>query len=216
MLFTGTVHVPLHAKIVIVAAVLISMATTYLTVRQSMKRGMMPDRDARITRWATSQKYMAYIMPFFALTGLYWPFGLVLYWVTTNVWTLVQQWVLFKRYPYTPPSADGTVAATAGAAGTVGARALAPNKPTVKTTVVKSSAGKGSGSTAKTDTKAGGSTGQNGSGPSANGSSPARSGTGGSAGGGSGRWLGWQRRRGETEAGPGSRRATGAAGAGGS
>ena len=30
---------------------------------------------------ATSQKYMTYIMPFFALTGLYWPFGLVLYWV---------------------------------------------------------------------------------------------------------------------------------------
>jgi YidC/Oxa1 family membrane protein insertase len=127
---------------------------------------------------------MAYIMPFFALTGLYWPFGLVLYWVTTNVWTLIQQWALFKRYPYTPPSADGTVAATAGA-GTVGARALAPNKPTVKTTVVKSSAGKGSGA-AKTDTKAGGATGQNGSGPSANGSSPAKSGTGGSAGGNSG------------------------------
>ena len=43
-----------------------------------------------------SQKYMAYIMPFFALSGLYWPFGLVLYWVTTNVWTLGQQWVLFR------------------------------------------------------------------------------------------------------------------------
>jgi YidC/Oxa1 family membrane protein insertase len=189
VLFTGTVHVPLHAKIVIVVAVLISMVTTYLTVRQSMKRGMMPTASPD-NPMGNSQKYMAYIMPFFALTGLYWPFGLVLYWVTTNVWTLIQQWALFKRYPYTPPSADGTVAATAGAAGTVGARALAPNKPTVKTTVVKSSAGKGSGSTAKTDTKAGGSTGQNGSGPSANGSSPARSGTSGSTGGGSGRGSG--------------------------
>jgi hypothetical protein len=133
-----------------------------------------------------SQKYMAYIMPFFALTGLYWPFGLVLYWVTTNVWTLIQQWALFKRYPYTPPSADGTVAATAGAAGTVGARALAPNKPTVKTTVVKSSAAKGSGPTAKTDTKAGSSSGQNGTGPSANGSSRAKPGAGSSTDGGSG------------------------------
>ncbi len=188
VLFTGTVHVPLHAKIVIVLAVLVSMATTYLTVRQSMKRGMMPTASPD-NPMGNSQKYMAYIMPFFALTGLYWPFGLVLYWVTTNVWTLIQQWALFKRYPWTPPSADGTVAATAGAAGTVGARALAPNKPTVKTTVVKSSAGKGSGATAKTDTKAGGATGQNGSGPSANGSSPARSGTGGSAGG-SGRGSG--------------------------
>jgi YidC/Oxa1 family membrane protein insertase len=59
---------------------------------------------------------MTYIMPFFALTGLYWPFGLVLYWVTTNVWTLGQQFILGQRYPYTPPApADGTaVASTAG------------------------------------------------------------------------------------------------------
>jgi YidC/Oxa1 family membrane protein insertase len=185
VLFTGTVHVPLHAKIVIVAAVLVSMATTYLTVRQSMKRGMMPTASPD-NPMGNSQKYMAYIMPFFALTGLYWPFGLVLYWVTTNVWTLIQQWALFKRYPYTPPSADGTVAATAGAAGTVGARALAPNKPTVKTTVVKSSAAKGSGPTAKTDTKAGSSSGQNGTGPSANGSSRAKPGAGSSTDGGSG------------------------------
>ena len=41
VLFTHA-HVPLHAKIVIVGSVLISMATTYLTMRQSMKRGMMP------------------------------------------------------------------------------------------------------------------------------------------------------------------------------
>ena len=178
-------HVPLHAKIVIVLAVIVSMATTFLTVRQSMKRGMMPTASPD-NPMGNSQKYMAYIMPFFALTGLYWPFGLVLYWVTTNVWTLIQQWALFKRYPYTPPSADGTVAATAGAAGTVGARALAPNKPTVKTTVVKSSAAKGSGPTAKTDTKAGGSSGQNGTGPSANGSSRAKPGAGSSTDGGSG------------------------------
>jgi YidC/Oxa1 family membrane protein insertase len=129
VLFTGTAHVPLHSKIVIVTAVVISMVTTYLTVRQSMKRGMMPAASPD-NPMGNSQKYMAYIMPFFALTGLYWPFGLVLYWVTTNVWTLIQQWALFKRYPYTPPSADGTVPATAGAP------ALAP---TVKTTVLNSS-----------------------------------------------------------------------------
>ena len=90
--------VPLHAKVVILFFVLISMATTYLTVRQSMKRGMMPAATPD-NPMGQSQKYMMYIMPFFALSGLYWPFGLVLYWVTTNVWTLAQQWVLFRRYP---------------------------------------------------------------------------------------------------------------------
>ncbi|MGN6791900.1 MAG: membrane protein insertase YidC [Streptosporangiaceae bacterium] len=102
VLFTGTpgqggIAVPLHAKIVICIVVLISMTTTYLTVRQSMKRGMMPTNQSG--PMGQSQKLMAYIMPLFALTGLYWQFGLVLYWVTTNLWTLGQQYVLLRKYP---------------------------------------------------------------------------------------------------------------------
>ena len=109
---------PLHVRIVILFFVLVSMATTYLTVRQSMKRGMMPAATPD-NPMGQSQKYMAYIMPFFALSGLYWPFGLVLYWVTTNLWTLAQQYVLFRRFPQ--PLAAGATA-VAGAA----APALAP------------------------------------------------------------------------------------------
>jgi YidC/Oxa1 family membrane protein insertase len=109
---------PLHVRIVILCAVLVSMATTYLTVRQSMKRGMMPTADPS-NPMGQSQKYMAYIMPFFALSGLYWPFGLVLYWVTTNLWTLGQQYVLFMRFP-TP------AAAAAGAGGTAGVISPSP------------------------------------------------------------------------------------------
>jgi YidC/Oxa1 family membrane protein insertase len=117
VLFTGTVHVPLHSKLVILAAVLVSMVTTFLTIRQSQKRGMMPAATPD-NPMASSQKYMSYIMPFFALTGLYWPFGLVLYWVTTNVWTLGQQWLLGRRYPYTPPAmaTDGGAVPSAAAA----------------------------------------------------------------------------------------------------
>jgi YidC/Oxa1 family membrane protein insertase len=124
VLFTGTLHVPLEAKIVILCAVTISVITTFLTVRQSTKRGMTPAMTPD-NPMAASQKYMAYIVPFFALSGLYWAFGLVLYWVTTNVWTLGQQYVLFKRYP-TPVL--GTASATDG----TGPAALAPPaKPTV-------------------------------------------------------------------------------------
>jgi YidC/Oxa1 family membrane protein insertase len=114
VLFTGTAHVPLHAKLVILLFVAISMATTFLTIRQSQKRGMMPAATPD-NPMAASQKYMTYIMPLFALTGLYWPFGLVMYWVTTNVWTMGQQYVLGRRYPYTPPAADGSTASPAPA-----------------------------------------------------------------------------------------------------
>jgi YidC/Oxa1 family membrane protein insertase len=121
-LFTGTLHVPVTAKIVIFVTVLISMATTFLTVRQSMKRGMMPAASPD-NPMGQSQKYMMYIMPFFALSGLYWPFGLVLYWVTTNLWTLGQQWVLFRRFPQ--PAAAGGPAPAAGPVVTPGASARA-------------------------------------------------------------------------------------------
>jgi YidC/Oxa1 family membrane protein insertase len=114
-LFTDGVDVPLHAKIVILVFVLASMTTTYLTVRQSMKRGMMPAATPD-NPMGQSQKYMMYVMPLFALSGLYWQFGLVLYWVTTNLWTLGQQYLMFRKYPK---------AAAAGAAGAAGT-AIAP------------------------------------------------------------------------------------------
>src|SRR5262245_65285643 len=113
VLFTGTMYVPLQAKIVICCAVAISVITTFMTVRQNTKRGLTPQMTPD-NPMAASQKYMAYIVPFFALSGLYWQFGLVLYWVTTNVWTLGQQWVLFKRYPMPAPA--GAPAAAAGKA----------------------------------------------------------------------------------------------------
>jgi YidC/Oxa1 family membrane protein insertase len=119
VLFTHGLHVPLHAKLVILAFVIISMVTTFLTIRQSQKRGMMPAATPD-NPMAASQKYMTWIMPLFALTGLYWQFGLVLYWVTTNVWTMGQQYILGRKYPYTPPAADGSTAAPAPSA----ARAL--------------------------------------------------------------------------------------------
>ena len=94
-------HTPgLHVKIVIAITVVGSAITTFLTVRQSMKRGMMqtPTVDAD-NPMAGAQKYMAYIAPLFALSGLYWQYGLVIYWLASNVWTLGQQYFLFKKIP---------------------------------------------------------------------------------------------------------------------
>jgi len=148
VLFTGTMYVPLHAKIVILCFVTISVVTTFMTVRQSTKRGMTPQMTPD-NPMAASQKYMAYIVPFFALSGLYWAFGLVLYWVTTNVWTLGQQWVLFKRYPAPVPGA-----APAGGGTTAPAVVRpAPAKPTTasRLTSAKSVAPKPAAATKPTD-----------------------------------------------------------------
>src|SRR5690242_17631188 len=106
---------PMHVAIVIAITVVISATTTFMTVRQSAKRGLMqtgtvdPDNPM-----AQSQKYMQYIVPFFSLTGLYWQYGLVLYWVTTNLWTLGQQYFMFRNWTTEDAAAEGAVAATTG------------------------------------------------------------------------------------------------------
>jgi YidC/Oxa1 family membrane protein insertase len=124
-LFTGTLHVPATAKATILVAVIISMTTTFMTVRQSMKRGMMPAATPD-NPLGQSQKYMMYIMPVFALSGLYWQFGLVLYWVTTNLWTLGQQYVLFRKYPQ--PAAATAAAGPASTPGPTGRAATASRR----------------------------------------------------------------------------------------
>jgi YidC/Oxa1 family membrane protein insertase len=116
----------LESRLVILGAVLISVATTFMTVRQSTKRGMTPQMTPD-NPMAASQKYMAYIVPLFALSGLYWAFGLVMYWVTTNIWTLGQQYVLFKRYPMPVPNAAAGVAGPGGT--TVPAKPAVTGKP---------------------------------------------------------------------------------------
>ncbi len=109
-------NTPWHLKIIIFASVLISCATTYLTMRQSMKRGMMqqgpvdPDNPM-----AQSQKMMVYIAPFFALSGLYWAYGLVIYWVTNNLWTFGQQYFLFRNLPVVGSATVDAAAAPASA-----------------------------------------------------------------------------------------------------
>jgi YidC/Oxa1 family membrane protein insertase len=123
----------LTSRLLIVVFVLISAATTFLTMRQSQRRGMMnqtaPDPDAPGAAAAASMsKNMMYIAPFFALTGLYWQFGLVLYWVTTNVWTLGQQHFLFRKLPVVGSATVGASAVQAASGNSGAAAKAAPAK----------------------------------------------------------------------------------------
>jgi YidC/Oxa1 family membrane protein insertase len=112
--------VPVSAMIEIGVVVLISATTTFLTVRQSVKRGIGQVGQDPNNPMANSQKYMMYIAPLFALSGLYWQFGLVLYWVTTNVWTLGQQYILFRNFTPLTAGADAASATAPAAKGTPG------------------------------------------------------------------------------------------------
>jgi len=142
----------LTSRIVIVVFVLISAGTTFLTMRQSQKRGMMnqtpadPDQPGAAAAQAMS-KNMMYIAPFFALTGLYWQFGLVIYWVTTNLWTLGQQHFLFRNLPIVGSASVGA-SAVQQASGNSGAAAKNTTAKSGASSASAKAAGKGGTSAA--------------------------------------------------------------------
>src|SRR5580704_16259590 len=115
----------LHVAIIIALTVVVSATTTFMTVRQSAKRGLMQTNIDPDNPMAQSQKFMQYIVPFFSLTGLYWQYGLVLYWVTTNLWTLGQQYFMFRGWSTETVGAEGAV----GGATTGGQARTASNPP---------------------------------------------------------------------------------------
>jgi YidC/Oxa1 family membrane protein insertase len=128
--------VSLHVAIVIVLTVIVSATTTFMTVRQSAKRGLMQTNVDPDNPMAGMQKYMMYIVPFFSLTGLYWQYGLVLYWVTTNLWTLGQQFFMFRNW-----TAEDAQAASATAAASRATQSTAR----LTSGAAKTAAGSGSG-----------------------------------------------------------------------
>jgi len=133
--------VPLHVAVVIVLTVIVSAATTFMTVRQSAKRGLMQTNVDPDNPMAATQKYMMYIVPFFSLTGLYWQYGLVLYWVTTNLWTLGQQFFMFRNWA----TEDAQAASAAAAASGGSARATTSSTARPASGAAKPAAGSGSG-----------------------------------------------------------------------
>jgi YidC/Oxa1 family membrane protein insertase len=78
-------------------------ATTFTTQRQLMVKGM-PKMDSSNNMMLQQQKIMLYLFPLiFAVSGVNFPVGVLIYWSTTNFWTWGQQFYVIKRNP-TPGS----------------------------------------------------------------------------------------------------------------
>jgi len=90
-------------KIVTVILIFIMSATTFTTQRQLMVKGM-PKMDSSNNMMLQQQKIMLYMFPvIFAVSGVNFPVGVLIYWSTTNFWTWGQQYYVIKRNP-TPGS----------------------------------------------------------------------------------------------------------------
>ncbi|MDS1271471.1 membrane protein insertase YidC [Lipingzhangella sp. LS1_29] len=95
---------PIAAKAVIIVACVIMGVTTFLTMRQSISRSIkqMPDNPMMQT-----QKFMMYLAPAFGLFGLAMPVGVLIYWVSNNIWTMGQQHYLFRKNPAKTAASNG-------------------------------------------------------------------------------------------------------------
>jgi YidC/Oxa1 family membrane protein insertase len=90
-------------KIVTILLIAFMSATTFTTQRQLMTKGM-PKMSSQNNMMLQQQKIMLYLFPvIFAVSGVNFPVGVLIYWSTTNLWTWGQQFYVIKRNP-TPGS----------------------------------------------------------------------------------------------------------------
>jgi YidC/Oxa1 family membrane protein insertase len=87
-----------QVRVIAVVLVVLMVLTTFLTQRQIMRKNMPP--EAMEGPFAQQQKILLYVLPLvFAFSGVYFPLGVVIYWLTSNIWTMGQQFYVIRRMP---------------------------------------------------------------------------------------------------------------------
>ncbi|MGA1592636.1 MAG: membrane protein insertase YidC, partial [Candidatus Nanopelagicales bacterium] len=82
-------------RIMTLILVVFMSATTFLTQRQLMVKNMAADNPM-----AQQQKILLYVFPIiFAVGGVGFPIGVLIYWSTTNVWSMGQQFWIIRNNP---------------------------------------------------------------------------------------------------------------------
>lgn len=78
--------------------IVIMGVTQFITQKQMMTKNM--SEAAMNNPFMQQQKMLLYIMPVvFAVGGIYFPLGVLVYWLVSNTWTMVQQFVVIRNMP---------------------------------------------------------------------------------------------------------------------
>ena len=90
--------------VMVIAAVMVILMTAsqFITQLQIMAKNMSP--EAKNSPMFKQQKILLYILPLvFAVSGVAFPLGVMFYWLTSNFWTMGQQFIVIRNMP-TPGS----------------------------------------------------------------------------------------------------------------
>ncbi|MFJ1753708.1 membrane protein insertase YidC [Kitasatospora sp. NPDC088134] len=91
----------IHIQIVCAVMIVLMSLSQFITQRQMMTKNM--DLTVK-TPFMQQQKMLMYVFPvMFAVMGINFPVGVLVYWLTTNVWSMGQQLVVIRNNP-TPGS----------------------------------------------------------------------------------------------------------------
>lgn len=87
---------PTATKIVCVVFIIIMTVTMFITQRQLMIKNMPTAGNPM----AQQQKILLYVFPLvFLFSGVNFPIGVLIYWMTTNFWTMAQQFWVIRNNP---------------------------------------------------------------------------------------------------------------------
>lgn len=86
---------PTATRIVSAILIVLMTATSFLTQRQLIVKNSAPDNPM-----VKQQKILLYVFPLiFAIGGINFPIGVLIYWFTTNLWTMGQQFYVIRNNP---------------------------------------------------------------------------------------------------------------------
>ncbi len=96
-----------EVKVLTVVLILLMTATLFFTQLQLMRKNM--PKEALEGPFAQQQKILLYVFPvIFAVGGINFPVGVLIYWLTSNLWTMGQQFYIIRNNP--APGSDAYAA----------------------------------------------------------------------------------------------------------
>ncbi|MGN6245010.1 MAG: membrane protein insertase YidC [Motilibacteraceae bacterium] len=94
----GQTSSPLAVHVVAAVMIVLMSASMFYTQRQLMTKNM--PATSQTGPFAQQQKIMLYLFPLiFLISGINFPIGVLIYWLTTNVWSMGQQLYVINRMP---------------------------------------------------------------------------------------------------------------------
>jgi YidC/Oxa1 family membrane protein insertase len=89
-----------HVQIVTILMIVAMSASQFYTQRQLMTKNMPAQTPGQSNPFMQQQKLMLYLFPImFAVFGINFPVGVLLYWLVSNFWSMGQQLYVIRRMP---------------------------------------------------------------------------------------------------------------------